>query len=301
MKPERMTAREGVVSVVIPVYNGEALLAAAIDSVLEQDYRPIEIIVVDDGSTDRSAAVASAYSAVRCIRQENRGLAAARNVGLREASGEFVVFCDHDDLLLPNALARGVDHLRAHPDCAFAFGHFVRVDHEGAPIETPDPPAPTDDPYRELLRRRDFVIAVPASVTYRRAVFERFAAFDGSLRACEDLELYLRIARTSAICQFPEPVAAYRRHPGSMSADPALMLRSALTVLERERPITASNPDLEVALAEGRRFWQDYYGGRLGRRARRDLRAGHVGRGFRRLATLARHHPRGLLPGRMSG
>src|SRR5215211_9350661 len=97
-------AEAGLVSVVIPCYNQAHFLGEAIESVLSQSYRNFEILVVDDGSTDNTSEVASRYERVRIVRQENRGLSGARNRGLREAKGEYVVFLDADDRLLPGAL-----------------------------------------------------------------------------------------------------------------------------------------------------------------------------------------------------
>jgi glycosyltransferase involved in cell wall biosynthesis len=105
-------AEAGLVSVVIPCYNQARFLGEAIESVLSQSYRAFEVVVVDDGSTDNTSEVVARYAGadagVRLIRQENRGLAGARNRGLAEAEGEYVVFLDSDDRLLPDALQVGV-------------------------------------------------------------------------------------------------------------------------------------------------------------------------------------------------
>lgn len=106
-----------LVSAVVPVHNGERFLAAALDSVLFQDYEPLEVIVVDDGSTDRSAEVASSRP-VRLLRQENAGMAAARNAGIAHASGELVAFIDADDEWLPEAVARQAAVLAKEPSSA---------------------------------------------------------------------------------------------------------------------------------------------------------------------------------------
>jgi glycosyltransferase involved in cell wall biosynthesis len=121
----------GLVSVVIPVYNGEDFLAEAIESVLAQDYASFEVIVVDDGSTDRSGAIADAFAApVRCVHQPNRGQGAARNAGVENARGEYLAFLDADDLWAPDKLSAQVAKLREAPELDGVFGllhHF----HEG--------------------------------------------------------------------------------------------------------------------------------------------------------------------------
>jgi glycosyltransferase involved in cell wall biosynthesis len=120
--------RPGLVSIIIPVYNRPALLAEAVASALAQTYRPIEVIVVDDGSTDDTAAVAQALAAadadlVRYARVPHGGVALAMNEGLRLASGEFIQILDSDDLLLPEKLSRQVGGLRAHPECGISYGY----------------------------------------------------------------------------------------------------------------------------------------------------------------------------------
>src|SRR6266436_3475630 len=120
----------GLVSVIIPCYNQAHFLHEAIDSVLAQTYSNREILVVDDGSSDATAAVARSYPHVRYVYQENAGPSAARNTGLKQTRGEYLVFLDADDRLLPEALEVGVDCLRQRSKCAFAFGRcrFVTAD-----------------------------------------------------------------------------------------------------------------------------------------------------------------------------
>src|SRR4051794_37688274 len=108
-----------LVSVIIPCYNQAHYLGEAIESVINQTYPHFEIIVVDDGSTDNTSEVAGGFKEVRCIRQQNQGLSAARNTGLRESSGAFLVFLDSDDRLLPEAIETGLKYLLDRPECAF--------------------------------------------------------------------------------------------------------------------------------------------------------------------------------------
>src|SRR5829696_2931566 len=108
-----------LVSVVVPCYNQARFLGEAIESVLAQSHPLFEVVVVDDGSTDDTSEVAARYPGVRLVRQENRGLSGARNAGLARSRGEYVVFLDADDRLLPGALEAGVERLGANPQCAF--------------------------------------------------------------------------------------------------------------------------------------------------------------------------------------
>src|SRR4029450_4466979 len=112
----------GLASVIIPCYNQAHFLHEAIESALAQTYSHREILVVDDGSTDDTAKVTAGYAMVRYIRQENSGVSAARNTGLKQSRSEYLVFLHADDRLLPEALEIGVNYLREHPDCAFAAG-----------------------------------------------------------------------------------------------------------------------------------------------------------------------------------
>jgi glycosyltransferase involved in cell wall biosynthesis len=268
---------EGLTSVVIPCFNQKRFLRQAIGSALEQIQPTVEVIVVDDGSTDGSGDLARSFEDIRVVRQENAGLANARNAGLGLARGEFVLFLDADDWLLPRAVELGVAALTRAPSAMFAVGHFVRVDVKGRQIATPPAPVPPADPYRELLRRRRFGISVPASVLFRRAVFDRIEGFDGAFAGAEDYELYLRIAREFEIRTFQEPVAAYRRHGGGMSRDRALMLQSLMGVMEAQLPFLAGRDDLLEAHREGVQFWQEYYGPRPERRSRRRWRGRTAG------------------------
>src|SRR4028118_1383709 len=137
----RARSEEGKASVVIPCYNQARFLGEAIESVLSQTYTDFEVIVVDDGSTDDTAEVASSYAAedarVRLVRQENRGLAGARNRGLAESRGEYVVFLDSDDRLAEEALEVGVRELDAHPECAFVSGHHRPISADGVAYAVP--------------------------------------------------------------------------------------------------------------------------------------------------------------------
>src|SRR5262247_1452486 len=127
-----MSTQQSTVSVVIPCFNQGDFLGDAITSAMTQDGVLAEIIVVDDGSTDDTREVAAAFPDARYIHQENAGLSAAPDTGLSVATGEFVVFLDSDDRLLPGALAAGVAALSQHPEAALAYGRYVNIDRWGA-------------------------------------------------------------------------------------------------------------------------------------------------------------------------
>src|SRR5215210_5416608 len=187
---------EGKVSVVIPCYNQAHFLPEAIQSVLSQSYQNFEVLVIDDGSKDDTPEVASDFSAkdprVRLIKQENRGLAGARNRGLAESRGEYVVFMDSDDRLVGEALEVGVRELASHPGCAFVSGQFRAIAVDGSPFWRPYDPPVERDGYVMLLQ---YCFGMPAVVMYRRWVFGEVGGFDSSVDAAADWDLYLRIAR----------------------------------------------------------------------------------------------------------
>ena len=230
---DAVTARRGntslvstapLVSVVIPSYNHAHFLGEAISSVLAQEYPRIEVVVVNDGSSDDTAQIAARFPEVRYIEQPNRGLAAARNAGLAVCTGELVVFLDADDRLLPGALETGMRALAAEPAAGFAAGYSRFISRDGTALPTGQPPrAPGEDPYVHLLRRNR--IRNPAMVMFRRDVVSRAGGFAAGIDACADYDLYLRISRAWPVVFHDQVVADYRKHGGNMSDNSALMLR----------------------------------------------------------------------------
>jgi glycosyltransferase involved in cell wall biosynthesis len=247
-----------MVSVVIPCYRQAHFLPEAIESVLAQTYGHVEIIVVDDGSPDDTSAVAARYSKVRCVRQGNQGLPAARNAGVRESVGPYLVFLDADDRLRPDALAIGVRHLAAHAECALVAGDQVLIDEQGSITPSWHPPRPTRDHYLELLANN--FIWCPADVMYRRSTFEVVGVFDTALTSAEDYALYLRVARQLPIWAHDEIVAEYRWYGSGMSRNPQRMLKSTIDVLRAERRHLKGNRLYEEACGRGIGFYQRLYG-----------------------------------------
>ena len=280
------------VSVVIPAYNHGHFVSEAIQSVLDQDYAPTEIIVVDDGSADDTAAVVAAFPTVRYHRQANRGLAAARNAGLAMSRGELVVFLDADDRLLPGAISTGAAVLTANPALGFTAGYSHFITREGQAQPTMQPVRGGGDAYLALLRRNS--IRNPAMVMFRREILQRSGAFASGVDACADYELYLRISRDHPVAFHETVVAEYRKHGENMSDNAALMLRQLLEVMRRQRPHLRT-PEREQAFGEGLAHIRSYYGNRVVSQVRRRVRSGA---GWRRsmedVATLAWCHPAGL-------
>ena len=248
-----------LVSIVIPCYNRAHFLHEAIESALAQTYSHREILVVDDGSPENIAEVVAAYPKVRYIRQENSGVSVARNTGLKQSRGEYLVFLDADDRLLPEALEIGVKYLLEYPDCAFAAGCCRLIVADGSLLDDePNHPHVSSEHYVELLRG-NYRIWCPGSVIYRRSAFDIVDGFDPSLGPGADYDLYLRITRDSPIFCHNRFVADYRLHRSSMSADHLSMLREVLKALDSQWEFVKGRDSHIDALETGRRYWQDYY------------------------------------------
>jgi len=287
------TATNPAVSVVIPCYNQARFLGESIESALRQTCRPVDVIVVDDGSTDETASVAHSYSGVMYVRQSNGGAPSARNHGLRLSQGELVLFLDADDRLLPDALARGVAALACHPDWAFVTGHVRLIAADGTPEAIPPQGHAAGDQFLALLRSN--YIWTPGVVLYRRSVLESCGAFDPAARASADYELNIRIARQHAIGCHHSAILDYRRHGENMSADMGEMLRSAVSVRLRQRRFVVGRPEAQRAWKEGIEIVRADFGERLIDQVKRDLREGRVARAARGIGCLSRYYPGGLL------
>lgn len=257
MNPPTSSAASPLVSVIIPCYNYGHFLAEAIESVEKQAYPAREILVVDDGSTDTTQEVAARYPEVIYIYQENQGLSAARNTGIRQSKGTYLVFLDADDWLFPNALATNVSCLQQHPQAAFAAGTYTQVYADGQVAEVKNAIIP-GNAYRELLSRGNF-IAMIAAVMFTRWVLQEFE-YDTLLTNCEDYDLYLNITRCYPIVQHNMQLAAYRSHTAAMSAEALPMLDGALKVLTRQRGQLRGPAEIE-AYYRGIDFWHTYYAG----------------------------------------
>jgi glycosyltransferase involved in cell wall biosynthesis len=248
-------ARTASVGVVITTYNHAHFLQESLASVSRQTRPSDAVIVVDDGSSDDPAAVVSRFPGAQLIRQENRGLAAARNRGLAALSTTYVVFLDADDRLAPDAVERGLACFGRAPECGFVYGGHVYIDRDGSEIgERYEPPG--DDPHVKLLRGN--FIAMHGAVMYRREKLLAVGGFDQTLRRCEDYDVYLRMTRRFPIAGYADRVAAYRLHGRNMSANHTAMLRSALDVHRRYLP-ARQDGRARAAWREGRRGWRRCY------------------------------------------
>lgn len=278
-----------LVSVVIPCYNQAHFLGEAIESVLAQTYPHFEVVVVDDGSPDNTAAVVAGYPGVRYFRQENQGLSAARNTGLRHSIGERLVFLDADDRLMPRAVEVGLAFLKDHPECAFVYGHSRFMAFDGSLFHGPPVARVEGDYYLALLQ--GCPIFAPGSVMYRRAVFRFVSGFDPSLSPAADYELYYRIARQFPIRCHDQTIVEYRKHGTSMTRSGELMLKCNLAAIRSQWKYVKRSRQQKEAYKTGIRFWKNAWGSFVGKDVRASIEAKQWKRVIQGLWTLLRFCP----------
>ncbi len=219
-----MSERVPRVSVVVPVFNRGQYIREAIDSVLAQTFRDLEIIAVDDGSTDGSRAVLDSFGeAIRVIEhpnRANRGQSASINLGLRAARGEFIAILDSDDVWLPEKLAIQLGYLDAHPETGLVYGNGWAIDETGRrryPIYGPEH-REDSDANRVLL---DCYFFLPTNSLVRAGIMRKAGFFDESLRAAQDHDMAIRIAEITRLAYVNESIFYYRRHSDSISVKSA--------------------------------------------------------------------------------
>lgn len=209
-------------SVVIPAHNAGRYLARAVDSLLSQGLPGLEVVVVDDGSTDGSAAAVAGPS-VRVVRRPRGGEAAARNAGVRASSAPFVTFLDADDLMAPGALASRLEHLKAHPAELAVGGLPARlIGEDGRELSRVFERMKADfgAPFRldlAFYRSGRFFPVSCALYLYRREAFDRVGPYDESLPAAPDCDFHFRLLRSASVPILAVPVFDRRIHGGNLS------------------------------------------------------------------------------------
>lgn len=221
-----------IASIVVPAYNSEKTLAETLNSLLRQTFRDFEIVVVDDGSTDRTAAVARSFDdpRVRLVQQRNRGLAGAHNTGIHESRGQYIGFCDADDLWLPEKLELHIHHLEANPSVGISFSGSRMIDGAGRPIGVNMTPRLRDITAAYVFKRNP--IGNGSTPVIRREALDALAYrplgeqdrdwwFDENFRQSDDIEAWTRFALTVdyRIEGIPGLLTLYRVHQGALSAN----------------------------------------------------------------------------------
>ena len=241
-----MSGANVVVSVVVPVHNGEPFVRRALQSVIAQDYRPLEIVVVDDGSTDGTARIAREVAntcdvPLRYVFQERRGPAAARNRGIGIAEGEIIAFQDADDVWTGDKLTTQLGLLAQHPAASIVLG-YTRV------VRSTDGGGMEDSPGNAGMAG---LVTVLQAALFRRAVFDQVGLLDESLLRGEDIDWFLRaLEQNTEMVTHAEVVLLYRRHAASLTGgdgNPSLALLLALKRSLRRRRESATQPGGPVA------------------------------------------------------
>lgn len=257
-----------LVSVIIPTYNHGRYLNKTINSVLNQSYTNLEIIVIDDGSTDHTKEVVSAFDMVKYIYQKNAGVSAARNNAIPHCKGEYLLFLDGDDWLFPNAIDIQISYFNQTPNLSFVSGGHVRkLIDENRFFQTSIFDLRQDN-FKSLLKSN--YIAHPAAVLFRREVFYEYK-FEIKYKACQDYDLYLSVARKNKVLHHKQLVSAYRLHSTNLSSDFAFMLKESLDVLLKHKKFLKSNEEIQ-AWEQGKKLLIDYYTTSLYREKLRKLK-----------------------------
>ena len=280
-----MSGRLPLVSVVIPAYNVADLVGRAIDSVLGQTYQSFEILVVDDGSGDETAAVAAARSdaAVRVISKQNRGLSSARNRGIDEATGEYIAYLDADDYWEPGKLESQIGLLQANPDLGFCSTAARVIDDRGETMNVWSCPSIQGSSLKAIFSRNATVAGSGSGVVVRTRLQRRVGYFDENLRSLEDIDMWMRLSALTGYACIDNPLAVILKRPDSMSRHLDVMRDSAIRVMRKNRHLLDQR--------DQGRFWQGAYASVLADYAKWEYREGRVSEALRHLGEAAVRAP----------
>lgn len=210
-----------LVSVIIPCYNAEKFISHTITSVLDQSFQSFEIIIVNDGSTDRSQEIISAFKDPRicCLQKENTGVSDSRNKGFEKATGGYVLFLDADDIIASDFLEKRVAFLNQNPDYGFCFSSVMKIDESGNPLTGSKLEGAGKDPLKEILSYNLNFLTCPSNYLFRTAVLKKFQfKFDVELSSSADRYFLIELSRFTKGGKIKDGgFLAYRVHKNSMS------------------------------------------------------------------------------------
>ncbi len=248
-----------VVSVVVPAYNAGRFIAATVESALRQSFQAIEVLVIDDGSSDDTAAQLRQFNDPRLVvaQQPNQGAPATLNTAVGMARGEYIAFLDHDDLWIDSKVARHLEAFGQHPGLTATFSWYGLIDQRGLRIPLGTHHWRGSIEFSQLLE--DFVIGCTSALMMRRDAIREAGGFDTQFPRCHDLDLVLRVSlqHPASICAVPEELALYRRHSGQMSRDWRAMHREWEALVRKMRGLAPQETAQVEALA--RSNVQRYY------------------------------------------
>jgi glycosyltransferase involved in cell wall biosynthesis len=266
------------VSVVIPAYNAAWCVAHAVDSVLAQHFRDYELIVVNDGSSDNTAEVLSAYDdKLRVVDKPNGGLSSARNAGIGAARGRYVAFLDADDRWLPGKLDKQVALMTARPELVFCSTAALLEDPDGMPLGEWRCGSNSMSALKGIFSANAYVAGSGSAVLVQMDALEKVGGFDERLRSLEDIDMWMRLSAIGDYACIEEPMAIVLKRPGSMSGDLDVMRHAAITVMRRNRKLLPHQ--------ERGSYWRHAYAGMLSDYAKWAWRSGRRGQALRDVFT----------------
>jgi len=233
MIPTSVAIPPPLVSVIMPAFNSARFISQAVQTVLAQTYPHIELIVVDDGSTDETEAVLAPYTQrIRLIHQVNQGASAARNTGIQAAQGTYITFLDADDLMMPDKIAIQITVLETRPDVGLVYSGWQYVEEDNLRVVGEMRPRQEGNVLADLLLRRMFLI--PGAVMMRRDLFTQVGLFDVNLIVAEDTDLWIRLAYAG--CTFAavsQPLVQYRLVAHSLTTKLNRQMQNELARLDK--------------------------------------------------------------------
>jgi len=271
-------AKRVTVSIVIPAYNAAWCVARAVDSVLAQCFRDYELIVVNDGSSDNTAEVLSAYGdKLRVVDKPNGGLSSARNAGIKAARGRYVAFLDADDRWLPEKLNKQVALMTARPELTFCSTAALLEDPDGMPLGEWRCGNSSISALESIFSANAHVAGSGSAVMVRMDALGKVGVFDEHLRSLEDIDMWMRLSAIGDYACIEEHLTIILKRPGSMSGDLDVMRDAAITVMRRNRKL----------LPHQKRgsYWRHAYAGMLSDYAKWEWRSGRRAQAVRDVFT----------------
>ncbi|WP_186429899.1 glycosyltransferase [Clostridium sp. BSD9I1] len=222
-----------MVSIIIPVFNGEKFISDAIRSVLNQTYKNIEIIVIDDGSIDKTADIVKNFDKIRYIYQNNKGPAASRNLGMALSKGEYIAFLDADDLYEPEKIQKQMEILEKYKEIDVVYNDMKLVDENLQFIKYINSDYVIEDgkSFLAMLLFRQ-IVPIPPSIMMRRKCYDEGIKYDEKLIHAEDYEFIIRLGEKHQFKYLQEPLYIYRRHEENLTNKHESQVKAEINIVK---------------------------------------------------------------------
>jgi len=257
-----------LISVIIPAFNAQDYITKALDSTLIQSYQHIEVLVINDGSTDNTKTIVESYQdpRVKLISQSNGGLSNARNTGIKNAQGHYLAFLDADDYWMPEKLEKQIEVLEQHTEISFCSTQ-TRVETPGGDfINTWFCPEINDTILRTIFSQNAAIAGSGSSVMLTAELQKQAGVFDESLHSLEDIDMWMRYAAIAKYCCIPETLSVIIKRTDSMSRNLETMRNSAIRVLTKNKSLLNTTSQ--------KTFWHSCYANMLYDYAKWEARSG---------------------------